>query len=114
MLLKFSTESENNAPFTDYEFSCDSKEISATNHSINTFIDLLASPLDESAQDEEKEVMQMRKVVELQQEKMSEVIRNRKNEKNRVSISIKRKISECTEAPNSPLRKTKAVRKEKP
>lgn len=31
----------------------------------------------------------------------------------KVCLSLKRKVSECTEAPNSPLRKTKLVKKDK-
>jgi hypothetical protein len=76
-------------------------------------MDLVACPLEELDQDAEKEAAQMKKAADEQETKMREILRNKNKDKIKVVINAKRKISECTEAPNSPLRKTKAVKKEK-
>jgi hypothetical protein len=55
----------------------------------------------------------MQKAAEEQENKIKNLINNKNKDRPKTQLAIKRKISECTEAPNSPLRKTKAVRKEK-
>ena len=55
----------------------------------------------------------MQKAAAEQELKMRDLLMNKNKEKIKVQIPSKRKISDCTEAPNSPLRKTKIVRKEK-
>lgn len=44
---------------------------------------------------------------------MQSLLNNKSKERPKTHLIIKRKTSECTEAPNSPLRKKKTARKEK-
>lgn len=55
----------------------------------------------------------MQKAAAEQEDQLKNLLANKNKSRQKTQLSLKRKISECTEAPNSPLRKTKAVRKEK-
>lgn len=55
----------------------------------------------------------MQKVVQEQEDKIIKLFHNKNKDKYQTVLNFKRKASECTDAPNSPLRKTKTVRKEK-
>lgn len=58
------------------------------------------------------ELTHMQTACEEQEAKMAKLLQ-RETAKPKALVSLKRKASECTEAPNSPLRKTKPVKKEK-
>lgn len=55
----------------------------------------------------------MKVAAEAQENKIQILLNNKNKDRPKMQICIKRKASECTEAPTSPLRKTKTVRKEK-
>lgn len=55
----------------------------------------------------------MKVAAEAQENKIKNLLHNKNKDRPKMQICIKRKASECTEAPTSPLRKTKTVRKEK-
>lgn len=84
----------------------------ATAHHINTLMELLSCPLEEPEPDADREILQMRQAAQQQEEKVSHLTKHNQARPKMLTL-LKRKASECTEAPNSPARKTKIVRKEK-
>jgi hypothetical protein len=65
------------------------------------------SPDEEELEDIEK----MKEASLVQESKMRRLMEGRKISKPRVVVSLKRKVSECTEAPNSPQRKRNQMRR---
>ena len=55
----------------------------------------------------------MMQASEQQQEKIAQLMRKAQMKRPVINLPQKRKVSDCTESSNSPLRKTKLLKKEK-
>ena len=69
-------------------------------------------PVSPTQPEPDQELEKMRKMCQEQEAKVEKLMENKTRERPKLSLITKRKISECTEAPNSPVRKTKLVKKD--
>lgn len=110
LLLRFPTADQEGEQYPPEALLFPSKELPHT-EDLLPCLDLLGSdPLTSEAP---CEIQKMREACQEQEVKMFKLI-VAKEERPKLMLNLKRKISECTEAPSSPLRKTKPVRKDKP
>jgi hypothetical protein len=110
LLLRFPNVDQEGEQYPQEALFSPSKELPKT-EDLLPCLDLLG--LDSLKSEAPCEIQKMQEACQEQEVKMFKLI-EAKQERPKLILSLKRKISECTEAPSSPLRKTKLVRKDKP